>query len=63
MPITLHQKGEQNFDLSKLFLNKEGKQAKGAEEAKVTIGKDFVKAGSMQASPWVEGTGATLETE
>ena len=37
LPITLHQKGEQNFDLSKLFLNKEGKQVKGAEEAKVTI--------------------------
>lgn len=37
LPITLHQQGEQNFDLSKLFLNKEGKQAKGAEEAKVTI--------------------------
>lgn len=37
LPITLHQKGEQNFDLSKLFLDKEGKQAKGAEEAKVTI--------------------------
>ena len=37
LPITLHQKGEQNFDLSKLFLNKEGKQAKGAENAKVTI--------------------------
>ena len=37
LPITLHQKGEQNFDLSKLFLNKEGKLAKGAEEAKVTI--------------------------
>lgn len=37
LPITLHQKGEQNFDLSKLFLNKEGKQAKDAEEAKVTI--------------------------
>lgn len=37
LPITLHQKGEQNFDLSKLFLNKEGKQAEGAEEAKVTI--------------------------
>ena len=37
LPITLHKKGEQNFDLSKLFLNKEGKQAKGAEEAKVTI--------------------------
>lgn len=37
LPITLHQKGEQSFDLSKLFLNKEGKQAKGAEEAMVTI--------------------------
>lgn len=37
LPITLHQKGEQNFDLSKLFLNKEGKQAKGTEDAKVTI--------------------------
>ena len=37
LPITLHQKGEQSFDLSKLFLNKEGKQAKGAVDAKVTI--------------------------
>lgn len=37
LPITLHQLGEQSFNLSKLFLNKEGKQAKGAEEAKVTI--------------------------
>ena len=37
LPITLHQKGEQNFDLSRLFLNKEGKQAKGAENAKVTV--------------------------
>lgn len=37
LPITLHQKGEQNFDLSKLFLDKEGKQAKGTEEAKVTV--------------------------
>ena len=37
LPITLHQKGEQSFDLSKLFLDKEGKQAKGTEEAKVTI--------------------------
>lgn len=37
LPITLHQPGEQSFNLSKLFLNKEGKQAKGAEEAKVTI--------------------------
>ncbi len=37
LPITLHLKGEQNFDLSKLFLNKEGKQAKGAADAKVTV--------------------------
>ena len=37
LPITLHQQGEQSFDLSKLFLNKEGKQAKGAENAKVTV--------------------------
>lgn len=37
LPITLHQKGEQSFDLNKLFLNKEGKQAKGAEDAKVTV--------------------------
>ena len=37
LPITLHQPGEQSFDLSRLFMNKEGKQAKGAENAKVTI--------------------------
>ena len=37
LPITLHQLGEQSFDLSKLFLNKEGKQAKGAADAKVTV--------------------------
>ena len=37
LPITLHQQGEQSFDLSKLFLDKEGKQAKGIEEAKVTV--------------------------
>ena len=37
LPITLHQQGEQSFDLSKLFLNKEGKQAKGAADAKVTV--------------------------
>ena len=29
----------------------------------LTVGKDFVKAGSMTASPWVEGIGATLATE
>lgn len=37
LPITLHQQGEQSFDLCKLFLDKEGKQAKGTEEAKVTV--------------------------
>ena len=37
LPITLHQPGEQSFDLSKLFLNKEGKQAKGVADAKVTV--------------------------
>lgn len=37
LPITLHQPGEQSFDLNRLFLNKEGKQAKGAENAKVTV--------------------------
>ena len=37
LPITLHQQGDQSFDLSKLFLNKEGKQAKGAADAKVTV--------------------------
>ena len=37
LPITLHQQGEQSFDLSRLFLNKEGKQAKEAENAKVTV--------------------------
>ena len=37
LPITLHQPGEQSFNLNKLFLNKEGKQAKGAEDANVTV--------------------------
>ena len=37
LPITLHQQGEQSFDLSKLFLDKEGKQAKETEKAKVTV--------------------------
>lgn len=37
LPITLHQQGELSFDLSRLFLNKEGKLAKGAENAKVTV--------------------------
>lgn len=29
----------------------------------LTVGKDFVKASRISADPWVEGTGATLETE
>lgn len=37
LPITLHQQGEQSFDLSKLFLDKEGKQAKETEKVKVTV--------------------------
>lgn len=37
LPITLHQQGEQIFDLSKLFAGKDGKKAKNADDAKVTI--------------------------
>ena len=37
LPITLHQKGEQSFDLSKLFAGKDGKKVKNADDAKVTI--------------------------
>lgn len=37
LPITLHQPGEQSFDLSKLFAGKDGKKAKNADDAKVTI--------------------------
>ncbi len=37
LPITLHQKGEQSFDLSKLFAGKDGKKAKNADDAKVTV--------------------------
>ena len=37
LPITLHQQGEQSFDLSKLFAGKDGKKAKNADDAKVTI--------------------------
>ena len=29
----------------------------------LTVGKDFVKAGSMRTDPWKEGTGDILETE
>ena len=37
LPITLHQKGEQSFDLSRLFAGKDGKKAKNADDVKVTI--------------------------
>ena len=37
LPITLHQPGEQSFDLSKLFAGKDGKKAKNADDVKVTI--------------------------
>ena len=37
LPITLHQPGEQSFDLSKLFAGKDGKNVKNADDAKVTI--------------------------
>ena len=37
LPITLHQQGEQSFDLSKLFVGKDGKKVKNADDAKVTI--------------------------
>ena len=37
LPITLTEKGEQSFDLSKLFAGKDGKKIKNADDAKVTI--------------------------
>ena len=37
LPITLTEKGEQCFDLSKLFAGKDGKKVKNADDAKVTI--------------------------
>lgn len=37
LPITLHQPGEQSFDLSRLFAGKDGKNVKNADDAKVTI--------------------------
>ena len=37
LPITLHQQGEQSFDLSRLFAGKNGKNVKNADDAKVTI--------------------------
>ena len=37
LPITLHQKGDQSFDLTQLFLGKDGKPVKNAEKEKVTV--------------------------
>jgi len=37
LPITLHQQGEKTFDLDKLFVDKNGKQVKDADKAKVTV--------------------------
>ena len=37
LPITLTEKGEQSFDLSKLFAGKDGKKVKNADDAKVTV--------------------------
>ena len=37
LPITLHQKGEKNFDLAPLFVGKDGKAIKDADQAKVTV--------------------------
>ena len=37
LPITLTEMGEQSFDLSRLFAGKDGKKAKNADDARVTI--------------------------
>ena len=37
LPITLAEKGVKDFDLAHLFLDKEGKQSKNAQNAKVTV--------------------------
>ncbi len=37
LPFTLAEKGEKTLDLSQLFVGKDGKLAKGADDAKVTI--------------------------
>ena len=37
LPVTLTEKGEQSFDLSRLFAGKDGKKAKNADDVKVTI--------------------------
>ena len=36
-PITLHEAGKKDFDLSRLFLNKDGKQVKADKDMKVTV--------------------------
>ena len=37
LPITIHEAGKKDFDLSKLFLNKDGKQVKADKDMKVTV--------------------------
>lgn len=37
LPITLHEAGKKDFDLTKLFLNKNGKQVKADKDTKVTV--------------------------
>ena len=37
LPITLHEAGKKDFDLSRLFLNKDGKQVKAGKDTKVTV--------------------------
>ena len=37
LPITLHEKGNKDFDLSSLFVGKDGKQVKNADHMKVTV--------------------------
>ena len=37
LPITLHEAGKKDFDLSRLFLNKDGKQVKADKDTKVTV--------------------------
>ena len=37
LPITLHEAGKKDFDLTQLFLNKNGKQVKADKDTKVTV--------------------------
>ena len=37
LPITLHEAGKKDFDLTQLFLNKDGKQVKADKDTKVTV--------------------------